>query len=73
MRYFVRGLSYAGFPYVHHTVGSAIAIKTSAYVRAGGMNSGAAGEDFYFIQKLLPAGYFFNLTSTTVYPSRGYH
>lgn len=69
MRYFVRGLSYAGFPYVHHTVGSAIAIKTSAYVRAGGMNRRQAGEDFYFIQKLLPAGYFFNLTSTTVYPS----
>lgn len=69
MRYFVRGLSYAGFPYVHHTVGSAVAVKASAYVRAGGMNRRQAGEDFYFIQKLLPAGGFFNLTSTTVYPS----
>jgi len=69
MRYFVRGLSYAGFPYVHHTVGSAVAIKASAYVKAGGMNRRKAGEDFWFIQKLLPAGGFFNLTSTTVYPS----
>lgn len=69
MRYFVQGLSYAGFPWVHHTVGSAIAIKAMAYVKAGGMNRRSAGEDFYFIQKLLPAGGFFNLTSTTVYPS----
>lgn len=69
MRYFVRGLSFAGFPYVHHTVGSAIAVKASSYVKAGGMNRRQAGEDFYFIQKLLPAGGFFNLTSTTVYPS----
>ena len=69
MRYFVQGLSYAGFPWVHHTVGSAIAIKAVAYVKAGGMNRRSAGEDFYFIQKLLPAGGFFNLTSTTVYPS----
>lgn len=69
MRYFVQGISYAGFPWVHHTVGSAIAIKAIAYVKAGGMNRRAAGEDFYFIQKLLPAGGFFNLTSTIVYPS----
>lgn len=69
MRYFVQGLSYAGFPWAHHTVGSAIAIKAIAYVKAGGMNKRSAGEDFYFIQKLLPAGGFFNLTSTTVYPS----
>ncbi len=69
MRYFVQGLFYAGFPWVHHTVGSAIAIKAVAYVKAGGMNKRSAGEDFYFIQKLLPAGGFFNLTSTIVYPS----
>ena len=69
MRYFVQGLSFTGFPWVHHTVGSAIAIKAISYVKAGGMNKRSAGEDFYFIQKLLPAGGFFNLTSTTVYPS----
>jgi hypothetical protein len=33
------------------------------------MNRRMAGEDFYFIQKLLPAGGFFNLNQTTVYPS----
>ncbi len=33
------------------------------------MNRRQAGEDFYFIQKLVPAGGYFNLNSTTVYPS----
>jgi hypothetical protein len=32
------------------------------------MNRKQAGEDFYFIQKLVPSGYF-SLNSTTVYPS----
>jgi hypothetical protein len=58
-----------GFPYVHHTVGSAIAVKALSYVRSGGMNRRQAGEDFYFIQKLVQTGGFFNLNSTTVYPS----
>ena len=64
-----RDLHFTGFPYVHHTVGSAIAVKAMTYVKAGGMNRRMAGEDFYFIQKLLPAGGFFNLNQTTVYPS----
>jgi len=69
LRYYYQGLSFSGFPYVFHTVGSAIAVKALAYVKAGGMNRRQAGEDFYFIQKLVPAGGYFNLNSTTVYPS----
>jgi len=69
LRYYFQGLAYAGFPYVHHTVGSAIAVKALSYVKAGGMNRRMAGEDFYFIQKLVPAGGFFNLNLTTVFPS----
>jgi hypothetical protein len=69
LRYYLQGLAFTGFPYVHHTVGSAIAIKALPYVKAGGMNRRMAGEDFYFIQKLLPAGGFFNLNQTTVFPS----
>ena len=57
------------FPYVFHTVGSAMAVKALPYVKAGGMNRKQAGEDFYFIQKLVPSGGYFNLNSTTVYPS----
>lgn len=69
LRYYFQGLAYSGFPYVHHTVGSAIAVKALPYVKAGGMNRRQAGEDFYFIQKLVPAGGFFNLNLTTVFPS----
>jgi glycosyltransferase involved in cell wall biosynthesis len=69
LRYYYQGLAYSGFPYVFHTVGSAIAVKALAYVKAGGMNRRQAGEDFYFIQKLVPSGGYFNLNTTTVCPS----
>ena len=69
LRYYFQGLAYSRFPYVFHTVGSAIAVKALPYIKAGGMNRRQAGEDFYFIQKLVPAGGYFNLNSTTVYPS----
>jgi len=69
LRYYFQGLAYSGFPYVFHTVGSAIAVKALPYIKAGGMNRRQAGEDFYFIQKLVPSGGYFNLNSTTVYPS----
>jgi hypothetical protein len=69
LRYYFQGLAYSGFPYVFQTVGSAIAVKALPYIKAGGMNRRQAGEDFYFIQKLVPAGGYFSLNSTTVYPS----
>ncbi len=69
LRYYFRGLAFSGFPYVFHTVGSAMGVKAFQYVKAGGMNRRQAGEDFYFIQKLVPSGGYFNLNSTTVYPS----
>jgi hypothetical protein len=69
LRYYYQGLAYTGFPYVFHTVGSAIAVKALPYIKAGGMNRKQAGEDFYFIQKLVPSGGYFNMNSTTVYPS----
>jgi len=69
LRYYYQGLLHTGYPWVFHTVGSCMAVKSHAYAHAGGMNRRQAGEDFYFIQKLLPAGGYFNLNSTTVYPS----
>jgi hypothetical protein len=69
VRYHFQGLIYSGFPDAFHTVGSAMAVKAMPYMKAGGMNRKQAGEDFYFIQKLVPAGGFFSLNSTTVYPS----
>jgi hypothetical protein len=69
LRYFLQGLKFAGFPFSFHTVGSSMAVKASSYLACGGMNRKQAGEDFYFIQKLMPMGGYFSLNSTTVYPS----
>jgi hypothetical protein len=69
LRYYLQGLKYAGFPYAFHTVGSSMAVKASSYAACGGMNRRQAGEDFYFIQKLMPGGGYFALNTTTIYPS----
>lgn len=69
LRYYLQGLKYAGFPWVFHTVGSALAVKAETYARAGGMSKKQGAEDFYFIQKLIPAGGYFSLNSATVRPS----
>jgi hypothetical protein len=69
LRYYVQGLKYSGFPNAFHTIGSAIAFKAGKYVKAGGMNRKQAGEDFYFIQKLTGMEGYFNLNTTTVFPS----
>lgn len=69
MRYYVGGLRYCGFPYPFHTIGSAIAVKAIHYMKAGGMNRKQAGEDFYFVQKLVQSGRYFALNDTVVYPS----
>ena len=69
LRYYVHGLRYAGFPHAYHTIGSCMAVRTSAYEKRGGMNRRQAGEDFYFLQKIIPLGGFTELTDTTVRPS----
>jgi Glycosyl transferase family group 2 len=69
LRFYFQSLKYTGFPYVFHTVGSALAVKALPYMKAGGMNRRQAGEDFYFVQKLVAAGGYFSLNSTTVFPS----
>ena len=69
LRYYVQALRYAGFPYAFHTIGSCFSVRASAYIRQGGMNKRKAGEDFYFLHKLMPLGGFFELNSTCVYPS----
>ncbi|MCX6333434.1 MAG: glycosyltransferase family 2 protein [Bacteroidia bacterium] len=69
MRYYYQGVRYSGYPYAFHTIGSAIAFKAEVYLKAGGMNRRQAGEDFYFVQKIVPQGGYFELDSTTVHPS----
>ena len=50
MTRYVQKLSDAGSPYAFYTIGSAFAVRCDAYIRAGGMKTRTAGEDFYFLQ-----------------------
>jgi hypothetical protein len=56
-------------PYAYHTVGSSMAVRSSAYQKQGGMNKRKAGEDFYFIHKIIALGDFTELKTTAVLPS----
>ena len=69
LRYLNQALRYAGFPYAYHTVGSSFAVSASAYVRQGGMNQRKAGEDFHFLQKIIPLGNYIEINTTRVIPS----
>lgn len=69
LRYYLQALRFAGFPFAHHTIGSCMAVRTGIYKKQGGMNRRQAGEDFYFLQKIIPLGGFVDLTTTTVFPS----
>jgi len=69
LRYYTNALRWSGFPYAFQTVGSSMAVSVEAYEKQGGMNVRKAGEDFYFLNKIIQLGSFGDLTSTTVYPS----
>jgi hypothetical protein len=69
LRYYVQGLRYAGFPHAFHTVGSSMAVRASVYAAQGGMNRRQAGEDFYFLHKIIPLGGFGEINDTRVIPS----
>lgn len=69
LRYYVQGLRYAGFPHAFHTVGSSMAVRAHVYMEQGGMNRRKAGEDFYFLQKVIPLGEFGEVNTTCVHPS----
>lgn len=69
LRYYVHALRYAGLPCAFQTVGSAMAVRASVYLAQGGMNRRKAGEDFYFLQKIIALGGFTEINSTCVYPS----
>jgi len=69
LRYFVYALRISHFPYAYHTIGSCFVVKALTYVKQGGMNKKKAGEDFYFLQKIIPLGNFFEINTTKVVPS----
>ncbi len=69
LRYYVHALRSSAYPHAFHTIGSSMASRASAYAKIGGMNTRKAGEDFYFLHKLIPQGKFYDLTTATVFPS----
>lgn len=69
LRYFVHCQEYALCPYAYQTVGSSMAVRSEAYQKQGGMNTRKAGEDFYFLHKIIALGNFTSLTNTRVIPS----
>jgi len=69
MRYFRNALQWSGYPHAIYTLGSGFTVKASAYVKQGGMNRRKAGEDFYFLQKLVLLEKYGNITATTVFPA----
>lgn len=69
LRYYALGLQQAAYPFPFHTVGSSMAARASAYIKAGGMNKRKAGEDFYFLHKIFPQGQFSSWPHCAVYPS----
>jgi hypothetical protein len=56
LRYYVAGLRFAKSPYAFHTIGSALAVRASAYARVRGFPRRLAGEDFYLLNKLAKIG-----------------
>ncbi len=69
LHYYKQALYFAGFPNSIYTIGSAFAVRASAYVKQGGMNRRQAGEDFYFLHKLTKLGQLAEITDAFVYPS----
>lgn len=69
LRYYKNALKWTGFPFAFYTVGSSFAVRADVYCRQGGMNKKRAGEDFYFLSKVIPLGKFSEINSACVYPS----
>lgn len=69
LRFYVHALRCAGFPHAYQTIGSSMAVRNSIYQQQGGMNRRKAGEDFYFLHKIIPLGNFGEIKSTRVIPS----
>lgn len=69
LRYYTHAQKYCGLPFAYETIGSSMAVRSFAYQKQGGMNRRKAGEDFYFLHKIIALGYFTELKTTKVIPS----
>lgn len=69
LHYYIAALRYACYPYAYHTVGSSMACRADAYATIGGMNKRKAGEDFYFLHRIIPMGNYGQVHNTRIYPA----
>jgi hypothetical protein len=69
LRYLNQAMRFTGHPCAYHTVGSSFAVRANAYAKQGGMNKRKAGEDFYFIQKIISLGNYSEINTTRIVPS----
>jgi hypothetical protein len=69
LRYYHEALYHCDYPHYHYTVGSSMAVRASVYAQVGGMNTRKAGEDFYFLHKVMLQTKVEALTRLEVYPS----
>lgn len=69
LRYFINMQRIILLPYAYQTVGSAMAVRSHAYAKEGGMNKKQAGEDFYFMHKYSKTLSLTDIRKTVVYPS----
>jgi glycosyltransferase involved in cell wall biosynthesis len=69
MRYYLLNMFRINNPYCFTALGSAMAFPVWAYRKAGGLTPVAAGEDFYFLQKLVKIGTIGLWIPSMAYPS----
>lgn len=69
LHYYQLAFKNTGHPFAFYTIGSAFAVRVDIYAKQGGMNKRKAGEDFYFLHKIIPLGKFIQLNTCVVYPS----
>lgn len=69
LRYHVDALRFAQFPHAYQTLGSCITVRSSTYQKHGGMNTRKAGEDFYFLHKIIPHCRFGEINDSTILPA----
>ncbi|MDR2906709.1 MAG: hypothetical protein LBU91_01800 [Bacteroidales bacterium] len=69
MRCYHLNLIRIGSPYAFTALGSAIAVRISAYRKMGGMAPKKSGEDFYFLQQLCKIGRVETKNTVVVYPA----
>lgn len=69
MRYYLLNMFRINNPYSFTALGSAMAFPVWAYQKVGGLTPVAAGEDFYFLQKLMKSGNVGIWCETIAFPS----